>query len=279
MIGRTFDSGGYRYGFQGQEQDDETGLVNYKYRMHDPRIGRFFAVDPLAPDYPWNSPYAFSENVVIDHVELEGLEKIFYQLASGNDKSFINTWNIQCKTSLGKEMMSKFKKQKKYNTIYYHYASGSPIGFVDVFENYEEYENTMDGYTDRTSRKYGIDKELFKKATADGRKAAVIGITETTENLKAEVYDLNHEEYYFMEYLDHDDIKGKNNKDHIKYYGIPIVGENSLDDIEVENNLNKSKKGVVVEQFRQIKQLVDEFNEQERINNIANTLETSESHY
>ncbi|BDD05632.1 hypothetical protein AUTU_31150 [Aureibacter tunicatorum] len=45
------------------------------------------------------------------------------------------------------------------------------------------------------------------------------------------------------------------------------------------NNPNKFKKGVVVEQFRQIKQLVDEFNEQERINNIANTLETSEPHY
>jgi len=42
--------------------------------MHDPRIGRFFAVDPLAPKYPHNSPYAFSENRVIDMVELEGLE-------------------------------------------------------------------------------------------------------------------------------------------------------------------------------------------------------------
>ena len=49
--------------------------INYKYRMHDPRIGRFFAVDPLAASYPWNSPYAFSENIVIHAVELEGLEK------------------------------------------------------------------------------------------------------------------------------------------------------------------------------------------------------------
>jgi len=69
----------YRYGFQGQEKDDEVkgkgNSVNYKYRMHDPRIGRFFAIDPLSPQYPHNSPYAFSENVVISHVELEGLEK------------------------------------------------------------------------------------------------------------------------------------------------------------------------------------------------------------
>ncbi len=48
--------------------------INYKYRMHDPRVGRFFAVDPLASKYPYNSPYAFSENKVIQFIELEGLE-------------------------------------------------------------------------------------------------------------------------------------------------------------------------------------------------------------
>ncbi len=42
--------------------------------MHDPRLGRFFSVDPLAADYAYNSPYAFSENRVMDGVELEGLE-------------------------------------------------------------------------------------------------------------------------------------------------------------------------------------------------------------
>jgi len=68
----------YRYGIQGQEKDNEikgTGnSINYKYRMHDPRLGRFFAVDPLFRKYPYNSPYAFSENRVIDKIELEGLE-------------------------------------------------------------------------------------------------------------------------------------------------------------------------------------------------------------
>jgi hypothetical protein len=69
---------GYRYGFQNQEKDDEIkgggNSVNYKYRMHDPRVGRFFAVDPLASKYPWNSVYAFSENLLIHMLELEGLE-------------------------------------------------------------------------------------------------------------------------------------------------------------------------------------------------------------
>jgi len=78
MPNRQYQSNSYRYGFQGQEKDDEIkgegNSVNYKYRMHDPRIGRFFSLDPLAPEYPHNSPYAFSENRVIDGVELEGLE-------------------------------------------------------------------------------------------------------------------------------------------------------------------------------------------------------------
>ncbi len=69
----------YAYGFQGQERDDEVkgsgNSVNYKFRMHDARLGRFFSRDPLAPEYSYNSPYAFSENRVIDAVELEGAEK------------------------------------------------------------------------------------------------------------------------------------------------------------------------------------------------------------
>ncbi len=68
----------HRFGFQAQEKDNEIkgegNSLNYEYRMHDPRLGRFFAVDPLASQYPWNSVYAFSENRVINSVELEGLE-------------------------------------------------------------------------------------------------------------------------------------------------------------------------------------------------------------
>jgi len=36
---------------------------------------RFLSRDPLAVDYPWNSPYAFAENRVIDAIDMEGLEK------------------------------------------------------------------------------------------------------------------------------------------------------------------------------------------------------------
>ena len=56
-------------------QDDlGLGWVQFRFRMHDPAIGRFMVVDPLAEDYLYNSPYAFSENKVVAHFELEGLE-------------------------------------------------------------------------------------------------------------------------------------------------------------------------------------------------------------
>ena len=52
--------------------------------MHDPRIGRFFSIDPFAKDYPHNSPYAFSENRVIDGIELEGLEYLSIHMQRGD---------------------------------------------------------------------------------------------------------------------------------------------------------------------------------------------------
>jgi len=76
---RHQDSKEYRYGFQGQEKDDELkgegNSMNYTFRMHDTRIGRFFAIDPLTKSYPWYTPYSFSGNKVIAFTELEGLEE------------------------------------------------------------------------------------------------------------------------------------------------------------------------------------------------------------
>ncbi|WP_417266375.1 RHS repeat domain-containing protein [Brumimicrobium sp.] len=78
MPGRNGSTGDYRYGFQGQEKDDEVkgegNSINYKYRMHDPRIGRFFAVDPLADKFPHMTPYQFAGNKPIWSREIEGLE-------------------------------------------------------------------------------------------------------------------------------------------------------------------------------------------------------------
>ncbi len=76
---RHGNSADYRYGYNGQELDNEIkgegNSINFKFRMHDPRVGRFFAQDPLSTSYPYYSPYSFGGNKVIRFVELEGLEE------------------------------------------------------------------------------------------------------------------------------------------------------------------------------------------------------------
>ena len=69
----------YRYGFIGQENDNEVknvtgGSQYHSFRSYDSRLGRYMSRDPLAKTYVWNSPYAYAENRVIDGIDLEGLE-------------------------------------------------------------------------------------------------------------------------------------------------------------------------------------------------------------
>ncbi|WP_261387549.1 RHS repeat-associated core domain-containing protein [Chitinophaga pinensis] len=76
---RGFSGGGYRYGFNGKENDNEVkgegNQQDYGMRVYDPRVGKFLSVDPLYREYPWNSTYAYAENDVIRSTDLDGAEK------------------------------------------------------------------------------------------------------------------------------------------------------------------------------------------------------------
>jgi RHS repeat-associated protein len=83
MPGRNYNNGttkDYRYGFNGKENDNEVkgegNQQDYGMRIYDPRLGKFLSVDPLKDEFPWNSPYAFAENDVINNIDLDGAEKL-----------------------------------------------------------------------------------------------------------------------------------------------------------------------------------------------------------
>lgn len=80
MPGRTYNSGDYRYGFNGKEMDNEvkgTGAqYDYGFRIYDPRLVRFLSVDPLFKSYPWYTPYQFAGNMPIWAIDLDGLEEM-----------------------------------------------------------------------------------------------------------------------------------------------------------------------------------------------------------
>jgi RHS repeat-associated protein len=74
----------YRYSFNGKENDDEWNgrgnMLNYGFRIHDPRIGRFLSVDPLARDYPELTTFQYASNTPIQAIDIDGLEAGFVQV-------------------------------------------------------------------------------------------------------------------------------------------------------------------------------------------------------
>ncbi|MDD3740325.1 MAG: hypothetical protein PHH30_03715 [Bacteroidales bacterium] len=161
MSGRYIGAGNedpmneYRFGFQGQEKDDEwtgqTGShLNYKYRMYDSRIARFFAIDPLAAKYPYNSTYAFSENRVIDCVELEGLERMYYSLkiAGGTPQlTHVGTWTLYRSAWTGKLEGYDYQKVVRYKGEEYSFSkTGHPDAPYMTIANLE--------YWNKNSKKF-----------------------------------------------------------------------------------------------------------------------------
>jgi RHS repeat-associated protein len=77
MPGRAMnaDTSGYRYGFNGKEDDGETGTQDYGMRIYKPELGRFLSVDPLYKSYPWYTPYQFAGNKPVWATDIDGLEE------------------------------------------------------------------------------------------------------------------------------------------------------------------------------------------------------------
>ena len=67
-------------------EDLELNVHEWRYRISDPAIGRFWQIDPLAESFVHNGTYNFSENRIIDAVELEGLEALVIHAAKDYHK-------------------------------------------------------------------------------------------------------------------------------------------------------------------------------------------------
>jgi RHS repeat-associated protein len=105
---------GYRFGFNGKENDDETQTQDYGFRIYDYRLGRFLSIDPLIKDYPELTPYQFSMNRPIDGVDLDGLEwKSSIQMVDGKPK-LTYTIDIQIinNTGNGTQPLTDYDKER-----------------------------------------------------------------------------------------------------------------------------------------------------------------------
>jgi RHS repeat-associated protein len=96
MPGRKFTAAsGYRYGFNGKEEDDEVkgegNQQDYGMRIYDNRLGKFLSVDPLTRAYPMLTPYQFASNSPIVGIDLDGLEFTHYSIEWRQDPIIVNS--------------------------------------------------------------------------------------------------------------------------------------------------------------------------------------------
>ncbi|MFK7114683.1 RHS repeat-associated core domain-containing protein [Flavobacterium oreochromis] len=85
----------YRYGFQGQEKDDqikgEGNSYDFEARIYDPRIGRWFKQDPLFMKYAYDSPYSFAGNSPISIIDPDGKRKRKVTITANENGEIIKT--------------------------------------------------------------------------------------------------------------------------------------------------------------------------------------------
>jgi RHS repeat-associated protein len=145
MPGRGWNTGRYRYGFNGKENDNEVkgegNQQDYGFRIYDPRIGKFLSVDPLSAEFPWNSTYAFAENDVIRCIDLEGAEKYVktysYKISGGKTVLNVtdNVWKQQTAISINPVGRPETDKQiAAYNAITYQRIPKPGNGSFAFFE-------------------------------------------------------------------------------------------------------------------------------------------------
>ncbi|WP_370514058.1 RHS repeat domain-containing protein [Flavobacterium sp. LMO6] len=180
---RHGSSNSYRYGFQGQEKDDELkgegNSLNYTFRMHDPRVGRFFAIDPLTHKYPHYTPYSFSGNKVIAFRELEGLEEIY-----AADGKFIgkigNSTEIRVVHS--NQFPEKIKEKidalnKKEASFLYNYMKDEILNntyqtFNSADEAAEYFGNKINSKSVIVNKEYGAGINEVQLFNAEGTKVS-----------------------------------------------------------------------------------------------------------
>jgi RHS repeat-associated protein len=87
----SVSKGEYRYGFNGKETDNETGLQDYGERIYNCSIAKFLSADPLivkGKQYPWYSHYHFAGNTPISAIDLDGLEAFYVHGTWSNPSTF-----------------------------------------------------------------------------------------------------------------------------------------------------------------------------------------------
>ncbi|HET9824146.1 MAG TPA: RHS repeat-associated core domain-containing protein [Chitinophagaceae bacterium] len=139
MPGRTYQAGSspYRFGLMRKERSDEIhgsgNAYDFGARMQDPRLGRWFSIDPLQSKYPDLAPYAFVANSPLNAVDPDGRLIIFINglwgsptgARKGGTDDYWGRWGTQRWTEVVQKTIGDSKKPLYYD--------GSVGGVKNIF--------------------------------------------------------------------------------------------------------------------------------------------------
>lgn len=163
LPGRKYQTEAYRFAFNGKEQDPgvkgEGVQYDYGFRIYDARIAKFLSVDPLAPSYPWYTPYQFAGNKPIWAIDLDGLEELIFHEAfnSHGGKIILEIFKA---TSAYRKLKAVTNSQSDYD-IYF-----VPLKFNNQYQqssqvNWYTWEDSFQGFAEEGV--YGQTREISNK--------------------------------------------------------------------------------------------------------------------
>jgi len=170
--------------FQNQEFNDDLGVNYYefKWRNHDPQIGRFIQIDPLSDEYEYNSTYAFSENKVTSHFELEGLESVSIQ---GQNKA--STFNHHQSKDLSTIELNRKATLTNKTTVNYDQKNSVKKGAISSFlQELPEVGETLRSVDFTQSVSESVTKYSAKILEGDG--ANLLALTTTAVLTEVSIY-------------------------------------------------------------------------------------------
>ncbi|QWG10696.1 RHS repeat-associated core domain-containing protein [Flammeovirga kamogawensis] len=175
ITARSSGSEGYRYGFNGKENDTDLSssqlIQDYGFRVYNPVIGKFLSVDPLTKSYPMLTPYQFASNMPIWAIDLDGLERLIYtkKRLYHEDINKKITWSVVANSGRLQWMNDVNSQDVKYD--HDTHEGGGPIPEGSYFISLENSNERVSKGDKNLSNglgwgKYGIrlDYNLFQAA-------------------------------------------------------------------------------------------------------------------
>jgi RHS repeat-associated protein len=191
LPGRTSTGNDYRYGFQGQEKDDELKGEGNSYdmsaRMLDPRVRRWFSVDPLVNKTMDAYGFVYQNPInIIDPTGMEG-EQVIKNYSPDDwvigkdgkdvwDENVTSATDLLGRTYVGKtleDVKSHYTENNNISYRAYQYLNGGflektdidsyynakvPLAIKDMFNKYKWYSNLVESGDTRADN--GIDPIL-----------------------------------------------------------------------------------------------------------------------